>query len=267
MSTIAIAGLGWLGLPLAAQLQELGHHVKGSVTSKNKQAELRNHGLDVYQVEIAEDEIRGEIQSFLADTEILIILIPPGLRRNTGHNHALRMAQLLDATEKASVKKVILISSTGVYDDAQGAVTEKDIPQPQDNKGKQLLEVEQIFFKSPALETTVIRFGGLFGGSRNPVKYLAGRTGLSNGKAPVNLIHRQDCMGIILGVIYKNAFGHIINAVHPEHPKKSEYYTQQALALGLEPPQYDTEEADETYKKVDSVTLKPVLGYTFQKSL
>ena len=105
MSNIAIAGLGWLGLPLAAQLQELGHRVKGSVTSKNKQAELRNHGLDVYQVEIAEDEIRGEIQSFLADTEILIILIPPGLRRNTGHNHALRMAQLLDATEKASVKR------------------------------------------------------------------------------------------------------------------------------------------------------------------
>ena len=49
MSTIAIAGLGWLGLPLAAQLQELGHQVKGSVTSKNKQAELRNHGLEVYQ--------------------------------------------------------------------------------------------------------------------------------------------------------------------------------------------------------------------------
>ncbi|RXG14349.1 NAD(P)H-binding protein [Leeuwenhoekiella aestuarii] len=266
MSRIAIAGLGWLGLPLAAQLQELGHTVKGSVTSKTKQAELKTYGVDVYQVEIAEDEIRGEINSFLADSEILIILIPPGLRRNTGHNHALRMAQLLDAVEKSSIPKVILISSTGVYDDSQGKVTEADVPKPQDNKGKQLVEVEQIFFKSTAVKTTVIRFGGLFGGSRNPVKYLAGRTGLSNGNAPVNLIHREDCMGVILGVIYKNAFGHILNAVHPDHPAKAVYYKKQAEALGLEPPLYESDR-DQTFKQVDSVNLKPLLGYTFQKSL
>ena len=266
MSRIAIAGLGWLGLPLAAQLQELGHTVKGSVTSKTKQAELKTYGVDVYQVEIAEEEIRGEISSFLADSEILIILIPPGLRRNTGHNHALRMAQLLDAVEKSQVKKVILVSSTGVYDDSQGKVTEADLPKPEDNKGKQLLEVEQIFFKSSAIDTTVIRFGGLFGGSRNPVKYLAGRTGLNNGNAPVNLIHRQDCMGIILSVIYKNAFGHIINAVHPDHPSKAVYYKKEAKALGLEPPVYDAD-TDQTFKQVDSVTIKSLLGYTFQKSL
>ncbi|MAW96160.1 MULTISPECIES: SDR family oxidoreductase [unclassified Leeuwenhoekiella] len=263
MSTIAIAGMGWLGLPLAARLQELGHQVKGSVTSQSKQEELRSYGLDVYRVEIAEDEIRGEIQSFLDQGEILIILIPPGLRHNTGHNHALRMAQLLDAVEKSDVEKVILISSTGVYDDAQGKVTEADLPQPQHDKGKQLVEVEQLFFKSPAIETTIIRFGGLTGGTRNPVKYLAGRSGLSNGAAPVNLIHREDCIGIILAVIYKNAFGHIINAVHPDHPTKEEYYTRQAQELNLELPQYDSEE-EETFKQVDSITLKSVLGYNFQ---
>ncbi|PHQ30916.1 SDR family oxidoreductase [Leeuwenhoekiella nanhaiensis] len=263
MSTIAIAGMGWLGLPLAARLQELGHQVKGSVTSQSKQEELKSYGFDIYRVEIAEDEIRGEIQGFLAQSEILIILIPPGLRRNTGHNHALRMAQLLDAVEKSNVKKVILISSTGVYDDAQGKVTEADLPQPQDDKGKQLVEVEQLFFTSPAVKTSIIRFGGLVGGTRNPVKYLAGRSGLSNGAAPVNLIHREDCIGIILAVIYKNAFGHIINAVHPEHPTKEDYYTQQAKALNLEPPQYDSED-EETFKQVDSVTIQSVLGYRFQ---
>ena len=266
MSRIAIAGLGWLGLPLAAQLQELGHQVKGSVTSKSKQDELKSYGLDVYRVELAEEEIRGEIQSFLDQTDILIILIPPGLRRNTGHNHALRMAQLLDAVEKAAVQKVILISSTGVYDDSQGKVTEADLPVPQDTKGKQLLEVEQLFFQSHRLKTTVVRFGGLFGGSRNPVKYLAGRTGLNNGQAPVNLIHRQDTMGIILGVIYKNAFGHIINAVHPDHPSKEHYYTKEAQKLGLEAPKYD-QEHQETFKQVDSINLKPLLGYTFQQGL
>ena len=266
MSTIAIAGLGWLGLPLAVQLQELGHTVKGSVTSKEKKAQLASYGVDVYQVEIAEDEIRGEITTFLANVDILIVLIPPGLRRNTGHNHALRMAQLLDAVENALVKKVILISSTGVYDDSQGVVTEADVPKPQDVKGNQLLEVEQLFFKSSTSDNTVIRFGGLYGGSRNPVKYLAGRTGLTNGDAPVNMIHRQDCIGVILAVIYKNAYGHIFNAVNPEHPSKKEYYTTQAEQLGLEPPHYNSEE-EHMYKQVDSINIKSVLGYSFQKNL
>ena len=73
-------------------------------------------------------------------------------------------------------------------------------------------------------------------------------------------------MGIILGVIYKNAFGHIINAVHPDHPTKEAHYTREAQKLGLEAPHYD-QENEETFKQVDSVTLKPLLGYTFQKGL
>lgn len=263
---ITIAGLGWLGQPFATKLNLLGYTVKGSVTDTEKAKEITKSGIAAYPVVIAEAGVSGMVTTLLADTDVLIIMIPPGLRRNTGANYALKMAHFLHKIEQSDLEKVILISSTSVYDDSQGTVTEKDIPQPQTNAGKQLYDVEQIFFNTPAFKTTVVRFGGLFGGSRNPVKFLAGRKGLTNGTAPVNMIHREDCIGILMAIIQQDAFGHIINAVAPSHPSKESYYTQQATKLGLEPPQYSNEET-QSYKQVDSVVVSSLLDYSFKQDL
>ncbi|AEE19268.1 nucleoside-diphosphate-sugar epimerase [Dokdonia sp. Hel_I_63] len=259
---ITIAGLGWLGKALASRLQLMGYTVKGSVTDAEKAKDLTRSNILAYPVVIAESGVSGLVETFLADTDVLLIMIPPGLRKNTGANYALKMAHFLHLIERSEVKKVILISSTSVYDDAQGKVTEKDAPQPDTNAAKQLYDVEQIFFNTPAFETTVVRFGGLFGGSRNPVKFLAGRKGLTNGDAPVNMIHRDDCIGILTAIIKKDAFGHIINAVSPNHPTKKEYYTKQAIELGLEPPEYSQEDSL-SFKQIDSITVDSVLNYEF----
>ena len=263
---ITIAGLGWLGNAFASTLLSHGYTVKGSVTDTAKAQEMTRRGVAAYPIVLTETGVTGKIDTLLSDTDVLAIMIPPGLRRNTGANYALKMAHFLHEIENAAIKKVILISSTSVYDDAQGDVTEKDIPKPQNNAAKQLYDVEQIFFNTSAFETTIVRFGGLFGGSRNPVRFLAGRKGLSNGNAPVNMIHREDCIGILLSIIQKNAFGHIFNAVAPQHPTKREYYTAQAEKLDLTVPQYD-EEGDVVFKKVDSTSVYDVLGYEFKVAL
>lgn len=263
---ITIAGLGWLGKALATRLQLMGYTVKGSVTDAEKAKDLTRSNIAAYPVIISESGVSGLIETLLADTDVLLIMIPPGLRKNTGANYALKMAHFLHAIERSEVKKVILISSTSVYDDDQGEVTEKDAPQPTTNAGKQLYDVEQIFFNTTAFETTIVRFGGLFGGSRNPVRFLAGRKGLTNGDAPVNMIHRDDCIGILIAIIKQDAFGHVINAVSPNHPTKKEYYTKQAIELGLEPPEYSQEESL-TFKQVDSITVDSVLNYDFTVQL
>ena len=263
---ITIAGLGWLGKAFAATLMNFGYNVKGSVTDASKAKELSAKGIAAFPIVLTESGVTGNIEALLADTDVLAIMIPPGLRRNTGANYALKMAHFLHQIETSAIQKVILISSTSVYDDTQGHVTEKDMPKPQSNAAKQLYDVEQIFFNSPSFETTIVRFGGLFGGGRNPVRFLAGRKGLSNGDAPVNMIHRDDCIGILLSIIQKNAFGHIFNAVSPQHPTKREYYTAQAKKLDLMAPEYD-EEGDTIFKKVDSTSITDVLGYTFKVAL
>ncbi|MDC8002534.1 NAD(P)-binding domain-containing protein [Aureisphaera galaxeae] len=263
---IAIAGMGWLGLPLAHRLKILGYNVKGSVSSQEKANDLRNSGWDVFPIMISEDGVAGSVNEFLSEVKDIIIMIPSGLRRNTGSDYVLKMSHFLSEIEASEIENIIFVSSTSVYGDAQGKVTEKDLPKPENEAGRQLLQVEQLFFTS-SCPTSIVRFGGLYGGSRQPARYLAGRENLSNGNAPVNLIHRDDCISILIEIVKQQAYGHIFNAVHPSHPAKSSYYIQKTKDLGLEPPSFEKEEAATSFKQVDSVHLKPHLDFSFSEEL
>lgn len=265
--TIAIAGLGWLGKPFAIWLQTIGYLVRGSVTSLEKATALQKSGFNAFHVEISETGVSGSVSAFLSEADYLVIMIPPGLRRNTGANYILKMNHFLTEIEKTSVAKVILVSSTSVYDDTQERVTEKTEPKPAGLAGKQLMEVERLFFSSEKIQTSIVRFGGLFGGSRQPVRFLAGRENLMDGNAPVNLIHRGDCIGILTEIIKQNAFGHIFNAVNPEHPFKKVYYSKKAREFELDPPQFADPEVGEVFKTVDSENIKQLLKYQFKHPL
>lgn len=265
--TVAIAGLGWLGKPFAHSLQTLGYRVKGSVTSLEKATILQKSGFEAYHIEISEAGVSGSVKAFLSEVDYLVIMIPPGLRRNTGADYVLKMAYFFGEIEVTQINKVILVSSTSVYDDTQGRVTEKTHPEPKSQAGKQLLQVEQLFFNSDKFKTSVVRFGGLFGGSRQPVRYLAGRKNLNDKNAPVNLIHRDDCIGILSEIINQEAFGYYFNAVMLQHPAKSDYYIKKAIALDLIPPSFSKEDSDEIFKQVDSVNLETILDYKFKHSL
>jgi nucleoside-diphosphate-sugar epimerase len=262
---IGIAGLGWLGKPLANKLVTLGYQVKGTVTSTDKATSLQKMGLNAFPLEITESGVTGEPQGFLKSLDSLIIMIPPGLRRNTGADYVMKMTHFLTEIETAKVPNCIFISSTSVYGDAQGKVTELNLPKPENEAGRQLKQVEQLFFTS-ASTTSIVRFGGLIGGNRKPVRYLAGRTNLGGGGAPVNLIHRTDCIGILIAILKKEGYGHTFNGVHPSHPAKATYYQEKAKELGVEPPHF-SEDENETFKQVDSVNLERVLGYEFKKGI
>jgi len=265
--TIAIAGMGWLGQSLAQRLHLLGYKVKGSVTSLAKAEILQKSGFEAYPIEISETGIKGPVKVFLKEVDFLITMIPPGLRRNTGADFVLKMTHFLEQIELSATKKVVLISSTSVYADDQGIVTEKINPKPDSQSGKQLLQVEQLFANKTAFETAIVRFGGLYGGSRQPIRYLAGRKELNGGNAPVNLIHRNDCIGILIEIIKQDAVGFIFNAVNPKHPKKKEYYFKKAIDLKLDPPTFSEEGDEEIYKTINSVNLTEQLNYSFKETL
>lgn len=260
---IAIAGLGWLGQPLFQRLELLGYTVKGSVTSITKATTLQKKGVDAYPVKITEEGITGEVQGFLKNVATLIVMIPPGLRGHTGADYVLKMSRFLSAIEDSNVANVVFISSTSVYGSLQGKVTEKTIPKPDTEAGRQLFQVEQLFFSSKKFKTSIVRFGGLVGGNRQPVKYLAGRTGLNGGNDPVNLIHRSDCIAIIKAIITKDAFGHVFHGVHPEHPKKEIYYKEKATELGLEAPNF-AETTEPSGKQIDSELIAKILRFEFK---
>ena len=80
---VSILGCGWLGFPLAKKLIEIGFEVKGSTTSENKLAVLKSNKIAPYLLELSETKIGESITDFLHDSDILIIDIPPGLRKIT----------------------------------------------------------------------------------------------------------------------------------------------------------------------------------------
>lgn len=264
--TISILGCGWLGFPLAKSLLKKGFLVKGSTTTLEKMSVLENAGINAFQIALSEEEIIGEIDAFLSNSEILIIDIPPKLRGNSNENFVVKIQNLIPFIEKSSVEKVIFVSSTSVYSDAISIdlITEKTSPNPDTESGKQLLEAEKILQNNSNFRTTVIRFGGLIGEDRHPIKFLAGKENLENPEAPINLIHQLDCIGIITEILEKNCFGKTFNAVSPFHPTRKVYYSKKALELNLPLPKFD-ESKPSVGKIISSEKIETVLKYTFHK--
>ena len=77
MIQISILGCGWLGFPLAKTLIENKYKVKGSTTSDDKLAVLKNAGIIPFKIALASDKIDGNMKDFLNKSDILIIDIPP----------------------------------------------------------------------------------------------------------------------------------------------------------------------------------------------
>jgi nucleoside-diphosphate-sugar epimerase len=264
MTKISILGCGWLGLPLAKALLSKGFSVKGSTTSDDKLTALKNVGIAPFLIALSENKTTGNLTDFLENSKILIIDVPPKLRSSETESFVSKIRNIIPFIEQSSVENVLFISSTSVYNDEDAFVTEGTIPKPDTESGKQLLETEQLLLSNSNFKTTVLRFGGLIGEDRHPVKFLAGRENLDNPNAPINLIHQDDCIGIILKIIANDAWNETFNAVAPSHPSRELYYTQKAKELNLALPRFNPEN-NAGGKIILSARLEKVLNYTFTK--
>lgn len=260
-------GCGWLGLPLAESLIADGHKVSGTTTYKEKIKELERKGITPFQISISEQGITGPMDDFLNSCTILVINIPPGLRGKGPKESYIAKIRLLHAQlKKSAIEKVIFVSSTSVYGDVEGEVTEDTPPEPSSASGRQILACEQLFTNDTDIAATIIRFAGLIGPDRHPVTILSGRENVSGGNAPVNLIHLEDCVGIIKAVIQHEFWNELWNAVYPSHPKKADYYQQEALKRGLKPPQYE-QDSSKNYKKIRTCNIFLTKKYRFSTAI
>lgn len=275
MKTIAILGCGWLGLPLAKSLLLKRYEVKGSTTSERKLDVLKNAGILPFQIQLEAQQIIGTIEEFLNESDVLIIDIPPGLRREISSLEEMtfvnKVKTLIPFIEKSGIQKVIFVSSTSVYGDSFPIVeiTEETKPNPDTESGKQLVIAETLLQSNPHFKTTVIRFGGLLGDDRHPAKFLTGKTNVENPDAPVNLIQREDCIGIIekiLNQVEYDIWGETFNAVAPQHPTRKTYYQKKAELFNLPLPTF-AEHSESKGKMISSKKVETILGYSFQKEI
>lgn len=263
---ISVIGCGWLGLPLATFLINEGFIVKGSTTSNKKLGLLKSLKIEPFIVNLGLHGITENYSEFLAHSETVIINIPPGLRKNPSKNHVSEIKQLVSEIEKQNIKNVLYISSTSVFKDETHFPQIKDLTAPNSNSNSalQLIEIEQMLFGNSNFNTTILRFGGLFDSKRHPAKYLSGRTNISNPDAPINLIHKEDCIQIIAKIVKNNLWNMVINATYPSHPDKRSFYSNYCKIHGLPIPKFNSTEKSNG-KIIDSTKVVQLLNYTFKQ--
>ena len=260
---ISILGCGWYGKALGMELIKKGITIKGSSTSVEKIPLLETDGIHPYLINLSQENKVIEDDFFACD--VLWISIPPKARAGKGLEYLRQINELVGIIKQYNIKQVVFVSSTGVYGDSNIDVTELDEPNPDSESGKILLEAEGLLKRETSFTTTIIRFAGLIGPGRDPGRFFAGKTNIPNGNAPVNLIHLTDCLGISYAIIDKKSFGNIYNAVTPQHPSRSEFYTKAAECSDLEKPQFISQKNN--WKIVESVNVPGLLQYSYKVSL
>lgn len=266
---ISILGCGWLGRPLGAELARQGYRVRGSTTTPKKLEALRADDIEPYLIRLDPDLTGKEVPDFF-EADLLFLNVPPPRNRDDLRTYHLRQIDaVIDAASKTAISWVIFASSTGVYPKVDRVVTEDDAPSdldategPMRTIGRVLLDAERHLQSADAFDTTVLRFAGLYGGDRHPARFMAGRQNVKGGDAPVNLIHRDDCIGIVQAVIAQDARGAVFNACSDAHPARREFYPAAARQLGVEPPTFASD--DGTNKTVSNQKVKQELDYRFQ---
>ena len=255
----SLFGCGWLGIPLASKLNKMGWEVKGSTTSPSKLSLLNSLLESSFVIDI--DNLPEDIGDFLS-SEVLIINIPPKLnKRDQPFEFLEKLTFFRKEVQKSSLVKVLYISSTSVYGENQGKVDEGTVPKPDSVRGEVLLRAEKEVLSWPK-KVTVLRFGGLVGKTRHPSFSLSGKRDLKNGKSPINLIHQEDCIEIIIKIIEKDKWGMTFNGVAPFHPSKQQYYSEVCKSLSLPLPSYRGSFIS-SGKKVCGKLVEDLLEYKF----
>ncbi|MCW9709967.1 SDR family NAD(P)-dependent oxidoreductase [Avibacterium sp. 21-586] len=264
MRSVAIVGLGWLGFSLGRHLKNLGWVVKGSKRIQSDVEQMRLMRLEAYRL-MLDPEIDSEPEdlSALLTVDCLVINIPPSQYFFNVKDYILGIKNLVNEALNHGVQHFIFVSSTSVFPMKSGYFDEQQIPQPDGEIGRGLLEIEQWLAMLPNIDCDIIRFAGLIGLARHPVYSLAGKTHLPHGNTPVNLVHLDDCVRAI-ELLLDTPCGHrLYHLSAPNHPKKKDYYTNVAKKLALIVPHFVCLESD-PIRIIEGNKISQELGFVYQ---
>jgi nucleoside-diphosphate-sugar epimerase len=263
MPKVAIVACGWFGLPLAKSLLEKGYLVKGSRRGDEGVALLQAAGIQGFRLDLDDNQQReadfpvAHLDN-LFDADYLVINIPPRLTKGRSEYLA-RLERLRDLMQGHSYRRVIFVSTTGVYPSIGKVMTEEDAAAYSEDS-ETLLAAEALF--TGQFNTCVLRFAGLVGPKRHPGRFLAGKTGLGGAVNAVNLVHLDDTIAAVISLIEAPMTGRVYNLCAAHHPGKKEFYTRASLALGLVPPEFN--EVLSVDKIIDGERISRELGFVYR---
>jgi nucleoside-diphosphate-sugar epimerase len=253
MATRILMGCGYLGSRVAKLWRAAGDDVIATSRSGELPLEMLDAGVFPARADVTEPETRKwlPVASALTGNSIETLVYAVGYDRSAEPDihtvYAQGLANVL-AAMPTSVKRVIYISTTGVYGAAGGDwVDEQTFPDPQREGGKASLAAEEVLRNHPIGKNSIIlRLAGIYGPNRVPYidKLRAGEPLAVPSEGWLNLIHVDDAAAIVVAVDQWAAEHLLIDGpqvfcVSDGHPVvRGEYYREVARLIGVAEPKF-----------------------------
>jgi nucleoside-diphosphate-sugar epimerase len=247
---IQIIGSGWLAQPLAQTLKQEGYTVSLTSRDTDKCHQLTQAGLHTHLFDITDASSNF---AEVLNCDMLIIAITC--------KDLIAFKRFADAIANIDIKHVLYVSSTSVYRSINDVVVED---QALENPDSIIYQIEQTLAGIAPTPLTRLRFSGLIGPKRHPGRFFRGGKSIKQPDAPVNLIHLDDCIGLIQAILNQpNTWGQAFNGSASTHPIKRDFYTHAFAQLGTALPPFSDDPAN-AYKIVINTKSKSVLNYTYK---
>jgi nucleoside-diphosphate-sugar epimerase len=234
--SILIIGCGDIGLRVARQLSR-SHRVFALTSQQNRFQELREVGATPILGNLDHPESLWRL-SGLAQT--VIHLAPP----QNGGNRDCRTRNLLRILAQCSdtVRRLIYVSTTGVYGDHRGGKVSETTPvNPQSERAQRRVDAERMLrLWAPAhgVTLTILRVPGIYAADRLPMERLQAKTPalLPEEDAYSNHIHSDDLARLVCAAVYHGKPQRVINICDGGETKMGDYFDEVADAFSLERP-------------------------------
>jgi nucleoside-diphosphate-sugar epimerase len=239
MNSVLIVGCGDIGRRLGRLYLQSppGDRVpvRGLVRSPASQAMAREAGIEALTADLARPETLTDLPTAGA---LVFYLAPPPSEGETDP----WLRHFLAAAQPALPARIVLLSTTAVYGDCQGAwITEQQAPDPQSARGRRRLDAEltlRAWCAQHGVPYVILRVGGIYGPGRWPLERLQqGLPVLRAAESPyTNRIHQDDLARICRAAAERGASGALFNVADGRPGTMTDYFKSVAAHFGLPPP-------------------------------
>lgn len=234
-----IVGCGDIGLRVARRLRERGEAPALIVRSAASAGALRTEGFEVQALDL-------DRETPVFDAEQVYWFAPPPAQGREDP----RLRRWLAGLSPQPARRIVYISTSGVYGDCAGRWIDEDEPlKPQTDRGHRRLDAERAlseFARHSTGAVMVLRVPGIYGPGRLPVERLQQHLPVvREDEAPwTNRIHAEDLASVALAAMDHGAAGRAYNVSDGQPTTMSDYFVRCARLLNLpEPPRVSMQEA------------------------
>ncbi|UFZ03130.1 NAD(P)-dependent oxidoreductase [Bradyrhizobium ontarionense] len=223
-----VIGLGYTAQRFVELYGNAFAGIAGTTRSEDKRAQLAPFDVDLFDGTTPGAATLAKA----AAADVVLISVPPG----PGLDPVL--AAFGDATTAGRARRVVYLSTVGVYGDHKGAWIDEDTPlAPEHDRVRARVQVEEAWRGRIGDRLAVLRLGGIYGPGRNAlVELRAGRARRIVKPGQVfNRIHVDDAAAAIMGAI-RRAQGGAWNIVDDEPAPPQDVIGYAAALMEIDPP-------------------------------